>query len=217
MTANLINIQVSSSPSSYVFQPCDWAIVNLPADPKDAEKMFSNLYNTPVSNQSVLVLCRHKRKMRPEALSNMNKIKGFTYLDTVSITYEKPSSCSNNGLLPLAETGFLFYKGDIPDTKKTSWFSGDRHTNATNFWDVAPQDDESAPSYYQKFNWDTNLILKSMMGTLSTRRFYYGFPVTADEISSIYSFCKKYMVVCHLFVDSAEEAEKVNKIIKEIK
>lgn len=209
---SLIQIQVANNSGSFVFQPCDWAVVNLPLERQEAEKMFANLYNTPVSNQAVLVLCRHRRKSRLEALRNIDAAKDFHYLETISLTYEKPSSCSNNGFLPLAEIGMLFYKGDIPDTKKTAWFSGDRHTNATNLWDITPQPTEGASSYYQKFNWDTNLILKSMMGTLSMRRFYYGLPVTADEVRSIHAFCKEYMLVCNLFVNSVQEAQELVKV-----
>lgn len=57
----------------------------------------------------------------------------------------------------------MLYKGAPPDVKKTSWFSGD-YDNATNLWDLGSQEGETGNfTYFQKFSWEMNLKLESLL------------------------------------------------------
>lgn len=212
----LIEIEVLQNIHDAVFPPADFSIMNIPEFPDNSKKMFSHLYNTPVSRHVCLVLCRHKRKKRASVVSNISHSEeSWNYLETVSISYEKPSSCSNNGFLPLAEIGFVLYKGEIPDTKKTAWFGLEGETNASNMWGLSSQPDEiNQVTYYQKFSWELALLLKSLSGVLETRRFIYGHEVSLDEIKNIHLFCKTYELKCRMYAGSSAEASKLIEAIE---
>jgi len=211
----VINISVAKDIASAVLQPTDWSIVNLQTSPGDTVKMFEHLYQTSTPKHIALALCRHKRKERLIALGTAAyievEVKGFNYLETVSILYEKPKSCSNNGFLPLSEIGLVLYKGATPDTGKTKWFRDD-YNNATNVWDVGTQsDDEADVTYYQRFSWELNLLLMSLCGPLSVRRFTYGLPLNHDERESLFRFCKKMNLGVELLVSTPAEAIDIIK------
>lgn len=213
----LININVAKDIINSVLHPTDWSIVNLFSEPDSTKQMFKRLYQTSTSKHIVLALSRHKRKDRLSAISTMNDIDKFNYLETVSILYEKPKSCSNNGFLPLSEIGFVLYKGTTPDTTKTKWFRDD-YNNATNVWDLNTQTtDEGDVTYYQRFSWELNLILMSLCGPLSTRRFTYGLPLNHDERESLFKFCRRMKLGVELFVATSEEASDILKHYEEFK
>ncbi|MEM4379169.1 MAG: hypothetical protein QXL01_00580 [Thermoplasmatales archaeon] len=207
----LINVTVAKDTTNLVFQPADWSIVNLSESFEDGQRMFDALYQTAVQKHVVLVLCRHKRRDRLKAISTISNPGKFNYLETVSLIYEKPKSCSNNGFLPLSEIGFVLYKGPTPNTNKTRWFRDD-YNNATNVWDLGVQSpDEGDVTYYQRFSWELNLLLMSLAAPLSTRRFIYGLPLNADERESLFKFCNKYIISVELVSPTPTEA---NDIIK---
>ena len=213
---NRIEIEIVKDISGAIFYPSDWSIINVPHDADSAKRLFSNLYNTAVSRHVILGLFRYRRKERVSSMSCVKEAEsaGWTYLETVNISYEKPSSCSNNGFLPMSEVGVIFYKGDIPDTKGTAWFSDDK-SNATNLWDISPQEKESSvASYYQKFNWETSLLIKSMIGNGETRRFVYGFALDEEELRSLYAFCREYYLTARIYAKDHREANAMMNILK---
>lgn len=212
----LIEIDIASNIHDAVLPPADFSIMNLPEEESGTNKLFASLYNTAVSRHVCLMLCRNKRKNRVGAVSNIIKSeKYWNYLETVSISYEKPSSCSNNGFLPLAEVGFVLYKGEIPDTKKTAWFGLDGETNASNMWGLACQPDElNNYTYYQTFSWELALLMKSLSGVLETRRFIYGHEVNQDEMRNIHAFCKKFQLKCRVYAKNINESNKLMQAIE---
>ena len=208
----LITIEGVESVADIVFHPSDWSVINLPAQQADAKDIFTRLNNTPGSSHLSLVVFRQRKRHRLSSLVALSGVAApWEYLDTISITYNKPSSCSNNGLLPISEVGVLLYKGAPPDVKKTSWFSGD-YDNATNLWDLGSQEGETGNfTYFQKFSWEMNLLLKSMSGTIEHRAFTYTPYVTEAEVKSIHSFCRAYQVKAYLYAKTTKEAEKLIK------
>jgi len=112
------------------------------------------------------------------------------------------------GLLPLAETGFLFYKGPKPDVTKTSWFS-EGYTNATNHWDLTPQPGEKTDlTHYQKFCWELGLLMYSLSAPREHRRFIYSHS-SLNELPSVFSFCRAYELEVQLYAATNEEAVKI--------
>lgn len=206
----LLRVDQAVSLSSVVFPPASWSIINLPVDAAEAQQLFRNLYNSPTSRHVSLVLSRHRRKDRLAATANIGQAKTWSYLDTVSIWYEKPSTCSNNGLLPIAEPGFLLYKGDAPDAKRTEWFSKDM-ANATNLWNLATQEGEGDVSYYQKFSWEMNMLLMSLAQPLEHGRFIYGMPISESEQAPLFDFCKHFGIGVQLYAKTLIEAETLVK------
>ena len=210
----MIEVLVGKTTGSVIFPPASWSVVNVPASESEAASLFNNLYNMPTHKHSMLALCRDRRKNRVQATKNLPS-ELWTYLETVAIFYEKPSTCSNNGLLPLSEPGWVFFKGPSPDTKKTSWFAED-YENATNLWNVAIQDGEPYQSaYFQKFNWETQLLMMSMSEPIETTRFIYMIPLDKNEQKSLFAFCKRYSLkVCLYAADEQEAAEVIQNYKK---
>lgn len=226
----VINITVAKDISDVVFQPSDWSVVNIPSDTAKAKRLAENLYNMPSHRHVSLVLNRHRRKDRIKGLASLSAFdnKSWRFLDNVSVSYGKPSTCSNNGFLPLCEQGFIFYKGDTPDTKNTAWASDGTYQNATNEWVLCPQPIENVyfkQTYYQKFSWDMQLLLMSMCGQREYSRFIYGLAyssISPVEVRSLYAFCLKYHLTVevivsdmHLAEQFLEYAKKSNKKILE--
>ena len=208
----IIQVDLVKNIANAVFQPADWSIIGLPVDNKSAKGLMSNLYNSPTARHTSLILFRHKRKERLKAMSNLYDSidNGWSFLDTISICYEKPSSCSNNGFLPLSEFGVLVYKGLSPDISKTKWFN-DNMSNATNVWDVSARDYEGQHSRYHKFSSELNLLMYSMCGELEHRRFIYGLEVNQDEIRNIYLFCREYGLTVQLYASTKEELQYIQE------
>lgn len=209
-----IRVSVAKEISELVFQPSDWSVVNIPTNKTRASALSANLYNMPTNRHVSLVLNRKRRADRVKGLSNLGYFddKRWKFLDNVNISYEKPSNCSNNGFLPLSEQGFLFYKGDSPDTKGTDWASGNEYKNATNEWVLMHMQVEKKffkQTYYQKFSWGMQLILMTLCGHLENGRFIYGLPVTPIECRSLRLFCKKFNLKVELMASSEEEAQKI--------
>lgn len=208
----LVSIEGVESSADILFQPSDWSVININPSIEESRDTFMRLHNSPGSSHLSLVLFRQRKKLRLHALAALGGISSdWNYLDTVNLTYEKPSSCSSNGLLPLSEVGVLLYKGAAPEVKRTNWFSND-YDNSTNLWDLGSQEEEAGKhSYFQKFSWEMNLLLKSLCGNLEHRAFTYTPFITESEIKSIHQFCKTYQVKAYLYAKSAKEAEKLIK------
>jgi hypothetical protein len=191
----LIRVEVSKKTLLSNPGAADFSIVNLPCHNPDATEMLHTLINTSASKHVMLLLTRHRRQDRMKALSAVPfaESAGFEYLDTATIWYEKPSSCSNHGFLPVAEVGYIFYKGgSAPDVKQTEWF-GDGTSNATNLWGVSPQENEQRPAtYHQRFCWEVPLLLMSLAKPLEYRRFIYAAELSDVEIEPLFRFCKKF-------------------------
>jgi hypothetical protein len=215
---DVLNINVGIDQSNVVFGPADWSVINLSPSPDETKKIFNNVYQTPTSKHVMLAVCRQKRKERLKAISNVNLHGMFNYLESVSIIYDKPKACSNNGLLPLSEIGFLFYKGSLPSVEKTKWFRED-YNNATNAWDLSVQDskNEGQSSYYQRFSWELNLILMSLATPLQNRRFIYTLPLNESEQLSLFSFCTEMFLRVELFCESSQEALQIIKNYEQYK
>jgi hypothetical protein len=204
-----IIISVVKSPKSILFTPADWSIVNLTPDAEENQAMLQSLYNTPHLRHATLILARQKRKHRLDALSSLHSATqcGWQFLESVTISYEKPSSCSNNGFLPISEHGWLCYKGTPPDAKRTKWFN-EEASNATTLWDVAARENEEF-SRYHKFSAELGLIMYSLCGTLEHRAFIYLAQPKADEMRGLYYFCKMFTLKAYLYVTSQDEAQEL--------
>jgi hypothetical protein len=205
---DLIRIEVVKNIGNITPVVADFSIIDLPANAEEARSLLSSIYNNPSLRHISLILNRNKKKDKIDSLTNLtiaHKV-GFEYLDTVSIWYEKPSTCSNNGFLPVAETGYIFYKGVMPDVKTTAWFSEDK-SNATNLWNVSPQPKEPKQvTYYQKFSWEIPLLLLSMSEPLEHRRFIYISDLSEAEHESLFMFCKTHNIGVQLYSTSDSAA-----------
>lgn len=203
-----IRVEVVDDLSNLVPVVSDFSIINLPLDQKRAQTAMRCLFDSPTERHTTLILNRHRRKDRLAATMNLKTVEqaGFEYLDTVSIWYEKPSSCSNNGFLPVCEVGHLFYKGPMPDVKTTKWF-GEETSNATNLWNVTTQEGENKPAtYFQKFCWELPLLLLSMSRPLEHRRFMFGAEITEPELDTLFRFVKHFNIGVSLFTTSEQMA-----------
>ena len=220
---NIFKTTVASDVSNVVFQPADWSIVNIPLDLNKARKLADNLYNCPSNRHITLVLNRHRRKDRIKGLSCISAFdnKNWKFMESVNIAYGKPSTCSNNGFLPLAEQGYLFYKGDAPDAKATKWMSSGEYQNATNDWNLFPSNIENMyfkHTYYQKFSWELQLVMKSLAGRLEHSRFIYaGSPdsSTIPEIQSLYSFCIRHKVAVE-FISTEDNSKNITEALEKL-
>lgn len=205
---DLIRIEVVESIGNFPPVAADFSIVNLSVNPEHAKTALQSIYNSPTSRHVSLLLNRHKRKDKVDAMQNLSIAQkiGFEYFDTVGIWYEKPSSCSNNGFLPVCEVGHLFYKGAAPDAKTTEWF-GDDTSNATNLWNVSPQDKEQMQAtYYQKFCWEVPLLLLSLVKPLEHKRFVYDAELTDGELDSLFAFVRYFNIGVQLYQTSESMA-----------
>lgn len=205
----LIRVDQASTLADVVFPPASWSVINLPIDPDEARTIFKNLYNSPTARHISLALCRHRRKDRLAATANVGlaSYQNWSYLDTVSIWYEKPSTCSNNGLLPIAESGFILHKGEAPEATRTKWFAPEDRDNATNLWNLATQKDEATASYYQRFSWEMNMLLMSLAAPLEHARFIYGMPISDIEHELIFGFCRHFGIGVQLYAKTHIESE----------
>jgi len=198
---DLIRVEVIANANIAGPVAADFSIINLPLDAALAKESLNNIFNSPTMRHITLILNRHRRKDKVLAMTTLKTAidVGFEYLDTVSIWYDKPSSCSNNGFLPVCEVGYLFYKGAAPDVGTTAWF-GDGTSNATNMWAVTPQElEKRTATYYQKFAWEIPLLLLSMAQPLEHRRFIYNAELTEQETDSLFRFCKNFNMAVQLY------------------
>lgn len=216
-----IKVTLANSPSDVIYDPADWSIHNLPTDTEEAEKLSSLMYSMPVSNHVMALFCRHKRNNKIKAYSNLgvfsteDKKQDWDYFETASVWYEKPSSCSNNGFLPVSETAFILYKGDSPDANYTGWFSED-YNNATNLWPVNPQPDELVVfkhTYNHRFSWEFNLLVSSICRPMNYRSFIYTLPFNKKELKSIHEMCKTHNLKAQLF-SSVENEKEIEELLK---
>lgn len=214
----LVRIDIAEKLSEVAFPASDFSIINLPYDKKEASELFTNLYNSPSSKHVSLVLIRQKKSDKLKTMGNFDSIGDWAYLDSVHLWYEKASSSSNNGFLPVSEQGVLVHKGSAPDVKKTSWFSDNQEfSNATTLWNLASQENEEISStYYQRFCWELPMLLMSMMRPLENNRFIYGLPIREDA-HNIFKFCRQYNISVQLYVRTTKEASELLEKYKEIK
>lgn len=205
----VLEIFEGNTPSDVLYPPAGWSIVNSSPSEAEANTLFSNLYQTATSRHVMLVLGRQRRKERIQAVKNL-PVTDWSYLETVSIFYERPSTCSNNGFLPISEPGWVFYKGATPDAKKTGWFSAGDYNNATNLWNVAPQVKEEVKHiYYQKFSWELQLILMSLAEPLEHKKFIYTLPLDKLEQISLFQFCHNFGLTACLYSCGPDETKEL--------
>lgn len=211
-----IEILVGSDLGQVIFPPLAWSVVNLPHDAEEASGFVKNLFNSPTSHHLCLTVHRQRKKDKIASLVNLKYFdKNWKYLDTISVQYQKPSSSSNNGFLPVAEAGHLLCKGDIPDTNTTAWFNDDVG-NATNLWDVDSVegiDNKDEKTYCLKFSSQLNLILMSMCRPLEYRKFGYFCDVDRAELTRIKSFCTAMNVTVCLYAETDSEAHKMLELL----
>lgn len=199
----LFRVEVASNLSQVVFPTADFSIVNLPSSPESAKSLFTHLYNTPVERHLTLVVSRQKKDERLGALGNLASVDGFKYFDSVYLWYDKASGASNTTFTPLCEAAWLFFKGDLPDVKRTKWFS-EEQSNATNHWALSANEYDIKPhTYYQKFSHELGLILYSLTRPGPTRRFIYGCEAN-DE--NLFAFCYNYSIGVYTYCATAKEA-----------
>lgn len=210
---DVVRVDVAKNLSQVVFPASCYSIVNIPASEADTKSLFSNLYNNPAQRHVAMVFCRHSKRNTLDAMANLATVENNTpwnYLDTVHVWYEKPSSSSNSAFLPLAEEGYLFYKGSTPNIGNTKWFSGEDGPNATNLWNVSPQAGEERPfSYYRKFCWEIPLLLASMTIPLENRRFIYAVEWDSSlGYESLFKFCVEHNMQVQLYAPDLDQAQR---------
>lgn len=211
-----VRVDVTKNLSQVVFPASCYSIVNVPASIAEAVALFENLYNNPSQRHIVLAFCRHPKRKTLCSMANLlvvDERTEWSYLDTVHVWYEKPSSSSNSAFLPLTEEAYLFYKGPTPNIANTKWFSGggDKDPpNATNLWNVSPQAGEKSPfSYYRKFCWEIPLLLASMSVPLEVRRFIYAAEWDSDpNYESLFKFCVEHQMQVQLYAPDLEQAQR---------
>jgi hypothetical protein len=201
-----VTILVTTDLATVPMPAADISFFNIPKDRDAAAALFAAIHNAPSRKHIALFFCRHSRTDRLKALANIAIDKELSYLDTVHLWYEKPSTSSNIGFLPLAEEGFILYKGSTPAVKNTAWFNPPE-SNASNSWGITAAEHEQRPfSYYRKFAWEIPLLLASMAEPRETERMIYGLD---DDHESAFKFCKEYNMSIHTFAPSALEAQKL--------
>jgi hypothetical protein len=210
---NLLNILVAPDKSSVIFPPIAWSVVDIPEDVQETAKLFGNLYNSPTTKHVTLIVNRKRKKDRILADLNMHEVlKKWEYLDTTTISYDKPASSGSNRLLPISEVGHIFYKGQHPDIKATSWFN-EEFSNSTTNWDLGVVNPaEGKKTYLGKFSWQLNLLMRSLSNPLEIRSFAYLCDFDKNDIDLIYKFCKTFSIGCYLVCRNGDEA---NNIIKQ--
>ncbi len=204
-----------------VFSPADFSIVSVPDNDKDAQMLSKHLYNMPTTRHVCLLLNRYRRKERVRSMMNIRYFSDFwNFLDSVSILYEKPTSCSNNGLLPVSENGNIVYKGlDTPNISATEWFQ-DKKPNATNLWDISASElgeisDGIQHTYYQRFSWELCLLMYSLCKPVIHRNFIYTLKLTDQEMVSLSRFVIHMGLSVQLISRDYRRAEHLIKIHNE--
>lgn len=217
---SIINNTYISSMSNCVFLPSDWSIFSIPGSKIESKRLAANLYNMPTKNHILFLLSRETKNKRIKSLSNLVSFEneGWKFLDSVSVTYEKPSVTSSNGFLPLSEHGYIFYKGDEPTLDKTSWFNPE-YKDSSNLWDLqvgqVSESDYFKNTYSQKFSWELNLLLYSLVGIRANMRFTYGVNISvSSEIKSLINFCEEMGLSCELLCNSEEKNKKITKVLE---
>lgn len=204
------------------FYPADWSIGVIPDTPHQTQLLSKHLFNNPSSKHVTLMLSRSRKEDRIANISNIGSFyssstDSWQFLDTVSISYDKPSTCSNSGLLPISEFGFLFYKGVAgPNTAATSWFRDDRH-NASNLWDVSVGEYEkrvtgNKSTHHQRFSWELNLLMYSVSKPMACRSFIYMPKLTESEATCLALFCKEFHLKAQIITKNSEYADKIVEI-----
>lgn len=209
----LLNIMIAPNIGSLIFQPVSWSVIDIPDDSDEAKNLFGNLYNMPNQRHVSLVLNRQRRKDKINTNANLAYAldSGWQLMDSITISYDKPSSCSNNRLLPISEPGYIIYKGSAPDSKTTGWFNDD-FSNATTHWDVSACDGElPASTHFQKFNWQTILLMRCLAAPLEQRSFLYLCDIDDTELESLYRFCSKLHISVFIRAESSAVATEMLK------
>lgn len=221
---------VAQSVADIVCPPTDFIICNTPLDDSKTRQFAQNLYNNPAHRTLVLLLNRGSRVQKTIRMANIaafqaTKNTKWSFFDSISISYNKPASCSNSRLLSLSEPGVLFYKGSqAPSPSKTAWASEKEYTNATNEWVLLPVKEETELTgleytYYQKFCWELVMLMLSLASPMQYNRFVYSAvdsqkQLTKGEVLSLGYFCDYMNTHCQLIVSNEKEAFEVSKILK---
>lgn len=209
-----IEIQAIKSLGDAVFPAADFTLANLPLDHNEAASFATNLYNSPSQRHVLMLFARHSRDEKPTALANLKLVNqaGWKLLETVCVWYEKPSTSSNIGFLPVAEEAYIFYKGATPNVKNTEWFSPDGGANATNLWDLTPNEFEGKSfTYYRHFAWEIPLLLATLVDPAETCRFIYALDGDYDHV---FKFCREHKQQVSVLLQSEEQAKKLIQLAK---
>lgn len=164
----------------------------------------------PVERHVMMMVTRHRRKDRVEAISNLAIVQGttFDYYDSVTIEYQRPASSSNSGLLPLSEPAYLFYRGEAPDAGRTKWFR-DGSNNATTVWDVAAQPGEGEPTQHQRFCWELHQLMMSLTTPRTHNRFNLVCPIGQKEYDRLFQFCRVHSIGVNICTDDEDQASEI--------
>lgn len=211
----LLNIEIASKPQGYFFHPADWSITNMPASPADAAALVAAYRAMQSPKHLALVMARGKDTDSLLAAANLKSLVAdglFELSDTVCLTYEGTIKRNGARLTTVAEPGWLFYRGQVPNFEKTQWFNKD-FANASNHWDVTKHSmiDKCAttePIHKTKwglFSWEIGLLMCGLAHPWSTRSFIYeGNP----NDSSLLSFIKNFGMKCYCYCNNESEARE---------
>ena len=201
----LIYIEIAKDLSQVVFPPADFSVIEVPEDTKKAADIFHHLFDTPTRRHLLLLLFRGRRLNQLKSISNVTT-SPFELLDFIHMKYDKASSSSNQGFLPIVELGIVMFKGLRPNLANTKWFS-ENNSNATNFWDLSAQPGElSQYTHYQRVCWEVLLLMYSLASPREYQRMIYGLK---SQYDSVIALCKLYGIAVQLYVNDAREAEKI--------
>ena len=193
-----------------IYPQCDFSIVELPIEAKDAKKMYQQLFKTQKNNHISLQFSRLPKKLRLKAMSNafIGDEVGFKFYDYVTIVSQQPCRQPPNHLSPLGETVILFTKNEEPNVKTTNWFNTEVG-DCTNVWDVTLQQKEgSGQTVSKKFAWEIGYLLANLASPLICRKFLVlGLPELSMAKFALNSNLQMYAITSDEFT--------ANKIIKE--
>jgi hypothetical protein len=193
-----------------IYPQCDFSIVELPVEAKDAKKMYQQLFKTQKNNHISLQFSRLPKKLRLKAMSNsqIGDEVGFKFYDYITIVSQQPCRQPPNHLSPLGETMIIFTKNEEPNVKTTNWFNPDIG-DCTNVWDVGFQPKEgNGQTVSKKFAWETGYLLANLASPLICRKFLVlGLPELSMARFALHSNLQMYAITSDEFT--------ANKIIKD--
>lgn len=193
-----------------IYPQCDFSVVELPVEAKDAKKMYQQLFKTQKNNHISLQYSRLPKKLRLKAMSNaqLGDEVGFKFYDFITVVSQQPCRQPPNHLSPLGETMIIFTKNEEPNIKTTSWFNPEIG-DCTNVWDVTTQPNEAGgQTISRKFAWETGYLLANLSSPLICRKFLIlGIPELSMAKFALNSNLQMYAITGDEFT--------ANKVIKD--
>ena len=169
-----ISIQITKDVVSKAIYPhCDFSLIDMPISEVVAAELFTKLYKSQRNNHCTLVFSRQPRKTRLQAIANILEAEsvGFKFHDQISIVSQEPYKSVPSNLTPVGEVAFLMTKQADVNKDATSWFNPE-FGNATNVWDVTPQEDESISTTVSRhFCLEIGYLIANCASPLICRRF----------------------------------------------